>query len=389
MIDTLKKSAHLKLGLLSHGVDVSREPTDLGRETKEEYRALFDARLLQVQNPNLPPEIVLPGEIVAKTVFRPDSPYVISYSPSGLELRAKSSGEVLSQVAFPPRPKFYDLFTSDGVSMRQIAQVLGLDTLGIIINAYCSRADSDKICRVCNINSNNRKEKDTVRPMHQIEEAVRAAWNERAFSLINLTGGTFKEPENEFLAYLNVASMIRKVMGVPRLPGVTSFNPPTVEMTRKYASELKDANFELVTYNLEAWDKDTLRELFPGKHDLGGRDFYIESAKESMRILGRGHVGIILMVGVWEKPESIMEGCRAIAKEGILPIPVVFHSGRGMKYDNPAHATVEDILRIYRDIHSIYQKYQLVPSTRDRAAGSEKSFMNSLINEAYLGYLNK
>jgi len=387
MID-FGKSARLKLELLVQGVDAQSKLSTVGATSKEEHRALFDARLSGCKDHNLPPEIVLPGDIVAKTVLRDNSPYTLVEKSSGqYVLTKKDSGAVLSPVTFPPRPKFYDLKTSSGTPMKIVAQIIGLDTLGIILNSYCSNAKNDEICAVCNINKNNGRERDTVRSLKDISESVATAWQERAYNLINLTGGTFEVPETELVTYLQAAKEIRRVMGNPSyLPGVTSFTAMPVDLLERHQDLMRQARFDLVTYNLEGWDESVLREVFPAKSRLGGRQFYIDAAKKTAEILGDGHAGVILMAGPWERIESTIDGCKTIADEGVLPIPVVFHAGRGMRFENKPHSSVDDLLKLYRVVDEIYQSNNFIPSSRNRAAGSEKSFRNSLINEAVLGY---
>ncbi|MEM4230670.1 MAG: radical SAM protein, partial [Candidatus Pacearchaeota archaeon] len=229
---------------------------------------------------------------------------------------------------------------------------------------------------------------DKIRSLEDILETVSQANVERAFSLVNLTGGTFTYPEIEFLTYLTIAKKIREIMNENRSPGISSINPPAPSLIEKYERELAEANFDLITYNLEVWDKNKLKEVCPGKYELGGRKYYIESAKRTMKILGKGHVGIIFTVGPWESIQSIIDGSKQLAEEEILPIPVVFHPGKGAEYSWMGTTSSEDLLSLYREIYNIYKEKNLIPENRIRPAGSEKSFRNSLINEAVLGYLN-
>ena len=384
----MHKSTLLKIDLLSKGIDFEAEPSGIMDTVKEEYRALFDARLSDNYTQILPPEIVLPGDIVAKTIYRPNSPYLVREFFNGPMLIDKASHSEISPIAFPPRPEYYNMKTIRGVPMKQIGQLLGLDCIGIIVNSYCSRGDNKKHCKFCNINPTTGEKYDKIRNLDDITETVEEAHDERAFSLVNLTGGTFRCPESEFSTYLTIAKETRQIMGVKRLPGVSSINPPSLALLKKYEQELVEANFDLVTYNLEVWDEDKLKEVCPGKHELGGRRHYIESAKRTMDILGKGHVGVIFTVGPWEAIQSIVEGCKQLAAEGILPIPVVFHPGKGAEYSWMGTTNTEDLLILYRKIYDIYKENDLIPKNRTRPAGSERSFRNSLINEAVLGYLN-
>jgi len=383
----IKNSSLLKIKLLSNGVDFEAEPKGIMKNVKEEHRALFDARLSDQHTQILPPEIVLPGEIVAKTIYRPNSPYLVKETSEGPILTHKEKEEI-TPISFPTRPSYYGKTTSSGVPMKQVGQLLGLDCMGVIINSYCSRGKNNKHCKFCNINPTTGEKFDKIRNLEDIYETVQEAHSDGSFNLVNLTGGTFKCPEKELSTYLNVAKNIRETMGVSKLPGVSSINPPNRELLTKYEQEIKEANFDLVTYNLEVWDKNKLKEVCPGKHELGGRDRYIDSAKATMDILGKGHVGMIFTVGPWESVESITEGSRELAEKGILPIPVVFHPGKGADYSWMGTTNEEDLLKLFRGIHEIYQQNDLITSNRIRPAGSEKSFRNSLINEAVLGYLN-
>lgn len=380
-------SSLLKIKLLSHGVDFESEPKGIMKTVKEEHRALFDARLSDSHTLILPPEIILPGNIVAKTIYRPNSHYLVKETRDEPILTYKGNGEICS-ISFPMRPAYYNKSTSSGVPMKQVGQLLGLDCMGVIINSYCSRGEDKKHCKFCNINPTTGEKSDKIRSLEDIAETVQEAYNEGVFSLVNLTGGTFKDPEKEFSTYLDVAKNIRRIIGSERLRGVSSINPPSRELLKRYEKQMKEANFDLVTYNLEVWDKDKLKEVCPGKHDLGGRERYIDSAKATIDILGRGSVGVIFTVGPWESVDSIAQGSRMLAQEGILPIPVVFHPGKGADYSWMGTTNENDLLKLFRIIHDIYAEHNLIPRNRSRPAGSEKSFRNSLINEAVLGYLN-
>ncbi|HJX50639.1 MAG TPA: radical SAM protein [Candidatus Nanoarchaeia archaeon] len=381
------KSALLKLDLLSSGVDFEKSPEGIGTSVKEEYRALFDARLSNKRDLSLPPEIVLEGDIVAKTIYRPNSSYVIKECDGVAKLFFKPD-KYVADVKFPQRPSYYGKNTTSGIPMNHVGQLLGLDCLGIILNSYCSRAREKKHCKFCNINSTTNQSHDSVRKIEDIVETASEAHRLGDFSLVNLTGGTFRNPEYELVMYLAVAKKMREIMGLSRLPGVSSINPPNRALLDKYRQNLIDANFDLVTYNLEVWDREILKEVCPGKHELGGRERYIESAQATIDILGRGHVGIIFTVGPWESVNIISEGSRQLAEKGILPIPVVFHPGKGADYSWMGTTNKEDLLKLFRDIYKIYKENDLIPKNRNRPAGSEKSFRNSLINESVLGYLN-
>lgn len=382
-----QQSALLKLSLLSHGVDFEAEPKGIGNSVKEEYRALFDSRLSEKHTQILPPEIILPGNIVAKTIYRPNSKYLVRETEEGPILTYKKEGEI-TPITFPIRPEYYTRKTSSGIPMKEVGQLLGMDCMGIIINSYCSRVENNKHCRFCNINSTTGEKSDKIRSLDDICETVQYAYNEKIFDLVNLTGGTFKDSEREFTTYLSIARKIRKIMCLPRLPGVSSINPPSRNLLKKYEQKMSETNFDLVTYNLEVWDKNLLKKVCPGKHELGGREIYIDSAQATIDILGKGHVGIIFTVGPWESISSISEGSRQLAEKGILPIPVVFHPGKGADYSQRGTTGEEDLLSLFRDIYEIYKENDLIPKNRIKPAGSEKSFRNSLINEAVLGYLN-
>jgi hypothetical protein len=384
----MHKSALLKIDLLSKGIDFEVEPIGIMKTVKEEYRALFDARLSNDCTLVLPPEIVLPENIVVKTIYRPTSPYLVKEFPDGPMLVNKDSSSEVSPITFPPRPKYYSMKTSRGVPMKQVGQLLGLDCMGIIVNSYCARWGDKKHCKFCNINPTTGEKSDKIRNLDDIIETVNEANNRETFSLVNLTGGTFKDSETEFSTYLTIAKKIREIMDANRLPGVSSINPPSPRLLKKYGQELVEANFDLITYNLEVWEEDKLKKVCPGKYELGGRKYYMESAKRTMETLGNGHVGIIFTVGPWESVQSLMEGSKQLATEGILPIPVVFHPGKGAEYSWMGTTNTEDLLALYRKIYDIYKENDLIPKNRTMPAGSERSFRNSLINEAILGYLN-
>jgi radical SAM superfamily enzyme YgiQ (UPF0313 family) len=82
--------------------------------------------------------------------------------------------------------------------------------------------------------------------------------------------------------------------------------------------ELKHEGVNELSINLEVYDEERAKQVAPQKYRYG-RGYYIDFIEQAVSILGRGRVRSMLLVGM-EPLKSTLEGVRAIAERGALPV---------------------------------------------------------------------
>src|SRR5712691_4358182 len=81
-----------------------------------------------------------------------ESPYLVEKPDALGRSQISRDGVTLASVSFPPRPRFYDLTTADGVPYWKIAVLHGRDVLATTLLQTCIRYQSrSKTCRFCAI----------------------------------------------------------------------------------------------------------------------------------------------------------------------------------------------------------------------------------------------
>lgn len=141
----------------------------------------------------------------------------------------------------------------------------------------------------------------------------------------------------------------------------------------------RDAGIRTMAINLEVFSERAFEIECPGKHRIG-RDRYLRMLLKSVDIFGAGHAWTNFVLGL-EPIESLLAGCKSLAKAGVTVGASVLHFDEGAKLRDKMPPTYEEIIWFYRELASIYKENELRPYFSSRALRS------SLANEAYVGRL--
>lgn len=270
-------------------------------------------------------------------------------------------GETLYPVRFQKRPRYYDKSGADGIPYRFIAQYGDDGGLLVTYNNNCALHAKNDQCRFCNINTVRREyaeaEKYIRRTPDMVAEAVAAAYEEGACRT-SLTGGFLPE-RSELGHYAAVAEAVGRRIGNKPFHGRAIIGAP---VDLGILDSYKDAGYELVSINIEFWDRNIFKALCPGKYKYcGGWAHWVEALEYAVNIFGFGRVASNLVAGI-EPRESTLEGVRYLASKGIICLAGAWKSSRGSAFEG--HRTPEpawhydlalQVAGIYKDAGFTYE----------------------------------
>lgn len=240
------------------------------------------------------------------------SPYMIDVRDGKIVLC--EDDELIGNVEYPPRPKYYDMVFDDGTQYRDIAPLAnGGATLFVQVYGACQFWGSKEECRFCDINQTTRQRKKFgfTRPgvvkVEHVAEAVAAAFKEAAETPVeqwgfhrldgyHLSGGTILKPLNglnEIEFYSAYVKAIKDKAG-SRWPCLLQIGALEEDAFKR----LRDAGVDAVHCNPEVWGEEMFKAVCPGKNKYVGWDKWIKRVVKSVDVFGEGNVNPNFVAGV-------------------------------------------------------------------------------------------
>ncbi len=278
-----------------------------------------------------------------------------------------------------PRPRFYDLSTSDGVPYYKIALLHGSETLATTAYQHCRYWSHGTQCRFCTIPLSFHSG-DTIleKKPAQLAEVVQAAESEGVVRNILITTGT---PESEDMGIARLIQLVTAIREVSDLPIGVQFEPPrNLELIDKLAA----AGVDAVGIHIETTDDSLRRQVCPGKYEYGPVELYRRAWEHSMGLFGRGNVSTFVLHGLGETPEQMLDDIRDIAEMGVLPVVTPFRPAPGSLMSDHVPSYTRDIegtVEFYKRVGEILRDNRLNPD--DTRAGCHKCGGCTPIQEAY------
>lgn len=382
----LKKAALLKLAVRTRGVNVLDKIEGVGSIIKEDVHGLYqispDSHMIKEVRPN---EIVFYKGITTKLVYNTSSIFSLKReSDSNYYLYSVHSSEPLTQVMFSRRPEHYGLKTSRGTPMKNIGQVMGADCLAIAVDKQCSYFEKGNFCKYCNINSTNLRSKIPRRSsLEDIAELVQCAG--KKFRFFDLTGGTFEDRDLECKLYIAIGEVIRDNLKKNTFGGPFSLSPPN---NLNLLEKLKETNVDIISFNMDIWNNDALREICPGKFKIG-KKHYEKTLLKAVELWGRGNAAVQFLAGPWESNESLLEGTKYFLDLGILVNITTFYPSPGSSFSKRPSKTINELASLYATYGRLLREYGFYPNMRDSILTSVSANRSSLSNEVARGYLTE
>jgi radical SAM protein (TIGR04043 family) len=289
-----------------------------------------------------------------------DTPYAVVESGTGYVINR--DGAPVATVAFPRRPRFYDLATADGVPYTDLALLHGTDTLATTVVQTCIRYDNDADrCRFCGIGiSLKNKSTIAVKTPAQLAEVAEAAVRLDGVKHFVMTMGTLNETDK---GARYMAKCVRAVKAAVDLPIEVQFEPPVDFEVMK---DVRDAGADSIGIHLEAFDQGVRERIMPGKARTSV-DYYFAAFRRAVELFGVGQVSSYIIVGLGESPESIIAGCQRLVDVGVFPLVVPLRPILGTAMQDATPPSPETMALIYRAVAGMLDQRGM--SQADNKAG--------------------
>ena len=228
-------------------------------------------------------------------------------------------GEQVGLVTFPPRPRFYDLETAEGIPYWKIAQLHARDVLATTVLQHCVRyPDAKTRCQFCAIGESLRGGRTIAsKTPAQLAEVAEAAQRLDGVRHMVMTTGTPDTPDRGAAILTDCAAEITRRTSIP-IQG--QCEPPE---SYDWFGRMHDAGIVSLGMHLEAWDPEVRRRIMPGKAEVSVEE-YLAAYKAAVRVFGRGEVSTYLLAGLGDSRDSLLDCCRTLIDIGVYPFVAPF-----------------------------------------------------------------
>ena len=288
----------------------------------------------------------------------------------------REDNKIFCKLRLVKNPDYYqpEYKTSDGISMKKIALVHGVDCLASTIYQKCTYWACGEACKFCGIemsleNNSTIEEKSYT----QMVEVIRAAKKEGRCNHMTLTSGTEESVDRGANRYIELLRGIKK--SFPKLPLHIQIEPLE---NLNYIDELKEAGADTIGIHLEILDENLREEITPGKYNIP-YSLFEKNWNHSLKILGKNQVSSYILTGFGENLVDFLTAIEKIIKIGVIPFITPVRSIPG-KMDLPLTDT--DMLKsIYLQTAKMMKHYGVNPL--ENKAGCVRCGGCSAIKEAY------
>ncbi len=245
--------------------------------------------------------------------FVADSPFVIRHEDDGWGLYRGE--ERLASAELPPRPRYYELSTADGIPYWKIA-LMHLDSLASTVIQTCAYWGNEDQCRFCGIELSLEAGRTipVKRPEQLAEVAVAAKELDGAVD-VTLTTGSTRSPDKGALYVARCAQAVKAATG---LHVQAQFEPPDDLVALE---QVKDMGVDTVGIHVESFDQRVLDSIAPAKARTTVEG-YFACWKRAVEIFGRGQVTTYVILGAGEDPELTAQACLRAVDMGVYPFLV-------------------------------------------------------------------
>lgn len=278
-------------------------------------------------------------------------PFIAEYvSESPFTLRHEGEGWALfrgdrrlAAAEVPPRPRFYDLSTEDGIPYWQIA-LLHLDSLASTVIQTCAYWGTEDQCAFCGIELSLEAGRTipVKRPEH-LAEVARAAKELDGAVDVTLTTGSTRGLDK---GALYLAKCTRAIKAAVDLPVQAQFEPPD---DLAALDEVKAAGVDSVGMHVESFDPEVLARVAPAKARTGVEG-YFRAWGRAVELFGRGQVSTYVILGMGEDPRVTVEGCRRAVDMGVYPFIVPLRPVPGSLLGEAVPPAPDYVESVYRQV---------------------------------------
>ncbi len=285
------------------------------------------------------------------------------------------SGNTFCELELVENPNFYDLKTSDGIEMKKIALVHGVDCLATTVYQKCIYWACGEACKFCGIQLSLDYDTTIEEKMpNQLSEVMNAAIKENRCSHMTLTSGTTAEKGKGVFRYLEILKKLKK--DHPNIPLHVQIEP-LKNLT--YLDELKHAGADTIGIHVEILDETMRKEFTPGKARIPFERFET-NWKHAVEVFGKNQVETFILAGFDALSDAFISKLEHIISLGVIPFITPLRPVPSQESIIPP-INKETLLKSYQIAGKLLRKYNVNPL--EHKAGCVRCGGCSAIKEAY------
>jgi radical SAM protein (TIGR04043 family) len=331
----------LLVELQSLGVRVEDESGGAGLPGRRGGAGPSDAGFLWVRG--LPLTVPLHADYVR------ESPYTLRIGERSARLLR--DGDYVAPVVVPERPAIYDMATADGTPYWKIA-LLHLDSITSKVVQKCIYWDTPEQCAFCGIELSRGEQTISVKTPAQLAEVCTAAHDLDGAIDVTLTTGSINRRDRGALYISRCASAIKEAC---TLPVQVQFEPPD---DLAVLEQVHAAGVDAVGIHLETFDPDVLARVAAGKAQCGVEGYFRTWAR-AVEVFGRGRVSTYVILGMGERRDLTLAGCRRAIEMGVYPFVVPLRPVPGTLMADTPPPDPDYVAGIYREVSALLAEHGL------------------------------
>ncbi len=294
-----------------------------------------------------------------------------------LKVIDEANKNLYTKLKLVDEPLYYnpDYVTTDGIQMKKIALVHGVDCLASTIYQKCKYWACGEACAFCGIELSLAQDNTILeKTPQQMIEVIQAAKKEGRCNHMTLTSGTEEGDDKGAKRYIELLKEIKK--SFPNLPLHVQIEPLEDD---GYLSRLKDAGADTIGIHIETLNDKIRKLITPGKYHISYSTFE-KNWRKSVEIFGKNQVETFILTGFGESFEDLIKELENVISLGVIPFITPVRSIPGLKELPPTN--VDELINLYLEAAKLMKKYGLNPLKNK--AGCVKCGGCSAIKEAYL-----
>jgi radical SAM protein (TIGR04043 family) len=293
------------------------------------------------------------------------SPYSATIEPTTNQATLQLDNTDIASIAFPQKPKFYDLTTADGIPYWKIALLHSHDVLATTVLQTCMRyRNSDTVCQFCAIEKSLEADRTIARKTPaQLAEVAAAAVQLDGVKHLVMTSGTPNTSDRGAAYLAECAQAIKQRVG---LPIQAQCEPPD---DFGWFQKLKDAGVDSLGMHLEAITPSVRAKIMPGKAEVPV-EYYFQAFVAAVEVFGRGQVSTYLLAGLGDSLEELVAGCDRLIQVGVYPFVVPFVPITGTPLEHHPAPSSEMMFALYQQVGALLKQAGM--SAADIKAGCGK-----------------
>ncbi|RSN72802.1 MAG: hypothetical protein DSO07_08945 [Thermoproteota archaeon] len=244
-----------------------------------------------------------------------------------------------------PKAEYYK-HTIKGVSAGFIVALDGINALVTSVSRRCVHVDSGKKCIFCAIEKNVTEPFILDKNPGDIVEAVKVAYEEDRTRHLTLTTGTTNLIDKGALKISEVARKVKEEVDIKIHAQVEAVN-------EKYLEVLYSSGVDTIGIHIETFDEKIRGTVVPGKPSI---EEYLKCWREAVKLFGEWKVSSWIVIGLGEREESVVDGFKRTAEEGVIPYVAPF---RPPPDDLVTRPDLKYIMRIYERLRDLRSEYDV------------------------------